>query len=181
MAAPTILVVLAKGFEEMEAISPVDILRRAGATVTLASLAEGIHVTGKSGVTLHADTVFGEIEGSTFDCLLLPGGPGVSQLRSDPRVLARVRRQHEGGGWIAAICAAPLVLKDAGLLEGRRYTAHPSTAGELTGALPGERVVADGRIITSRGAGTATDFGLYLVERLFSREKAEEISRSICA
>ena len=162
-------------------MTPVDLLRRAGAEVTVASLGEGIHVTGRSGLTLHADTTLSAVEGAVFDCVLLPGGPGVGQLRSDPRVSGIVRRQSERKGWIAAICAAPTVLKDAGVLEGKRFTAHFSVSAELPGALPGERTVTDGRLVTSRGAGTAVDFGLLLVEMLFSRELALEIARSVCA
>jgi protein deglycase len=181
MPAPTVLVMIADGFEEIEAVTPVDVLRRAGAEVTIAALNEGIHVTGRSGLTFHADTTLAAVEALGFDCILLPGGPGVSRLRADPRVLERVRRQHGVDGWIAAICAAPLVLLSAGILKGRRYTAHFSAASELPDALPGERVVVDGRLITSRGAGTALDFGLSVVESLFSREKATEVAQSICA
>jgi 4-methyl-5(b-hydroxyethyl)-thiazole monophosphate biosynthesis len=178
---PIRAVILAEGFEEIEAVTPVDILRRAGAAVTLACLGEGVHVTGRSGLTVHADKPLAAAGEGPFDCILLPGGPGVAGLRADPRVLLRVKLQAEGGGWIAAICAAPTVLKDAGVLGGLRHTAHPSVAAELPDALLGERVVVDGRLITSRGAGTALDFGLMLVEKLFSSEKASEISRSIRA
>ncbi len=178
---PTVLVVLTDGFEEMEAIAPIDLLRRAGAEVTVAALAEGIHVTGRNGVTVHADTSLTAVVARDFDCVVLPGGPGVKNLRADPRVRSVVLRQHAAKRWLGAICAAPTVLQDAGLLDGRRYTAHFSVANELTGILANERTVADGHLLTSRGAGTATDFGLLLVEKLFSAEKAQEISRSICA
>ncbi len=181
MPAPQVLTIVANGFEEIEMITPVDLLRRAGAQVTVASIEEGIHVTGRSGVTIHADTTLASAGESAFDCLLIPGGPGVARLRADPRVAAWVRRQSDGGGWIAAICAAPVVLNDAGILEGRRYTSHFSVAGELPGALADERTVVDGRVITSRGAGTALDFGLLIVEKLFSRETAAEVARSISA
>jgi len=177
---PTVLVILAEGFEEIEAITPVDVLRRAGATVTLACLAEGIHVTGRNGLTMHADAPLSTVEGRDFDCVLIPGGPGVKNLRADPRVRAAILRQHAAGRWLAAICAAPTVLHDAGLLTGRRFTAHSSVAAELPSLLAGERTVVDGHIITSRGAGTALDFGLLLVATLFSAEKAGEIGRSIC-
>jgi protein deglycase len=132
-------------------------------------------------MTVHADTTLAAAEGFPFDCVILPGGPGVSRLRADSRVSAWVRRQHAANGWIAAICAAPVVLKDAGLLEGRRYTAHPSVLTELPDAIRDERVVVDRRMITSRGAGTALDFGLKLVEKIFSSEKAAEIAQSVCA
>jgi protein deglycase len=178
---PTILTLLAEGFEEIEATTPVDLLRRAGGEVTIAALAEGIHVTGRMGITMHADTTLTAAALRTFDCVFLPGGPGVKNLRADPRVVPLVRQQAEANRWIAAICAAPTVLHDAGLLAGKRYTAHFSVANELPNILANERVVVDGRIVTSRGAGTAFDFGLKLVELLFSAEKAAEVSRSVCA
>lgn len=178
---PTVLILLAEAFEEVEAITPIDLLRRAGAEVTTAALAPGMHVTGRGGLTVHADTTLGAIEANEFDCLFLPGGPGVKHLRADPRVRSIVMRHWHTGRWVAAICAAPTVLHDAGLLAGRRYTAHFSVANELPDILAGERTVADDRLLTSRGAGTALDFGLLLVEKLFSPEKAAEVARSICA
>lgn len=178
---PSVLAILAEGFEEVEAIAPVDLLRRAGAEVTLAALGEGIHVTSRNGVTLHADTTLAAVESRDFDCVFLPGGPGTKHLRADPRVRTLVLRQHAAGRWLAAICAAPTVLHDAGLLAGRRYTAHFSVAAELPGILAEERTVSDGFILTSRGAGTAIDFGLLLVEKLFSADKAREIASSISA
>ncbi len=178
---PSVLTILADGFEEIEAITPIDVLRRAGADVTIAALAEGIHVTGKNGITLHADTPLAAVEAREFDCIFLPGGPGVKHLRADPRVRALLLRQRTTGRRIAAICAAPTVLNDAGLLDGRRYTAHFSVASELPAILEAERVVADHELLTSRGAGTALDFALELVEALFSPEKRREIARSICA
>lgn len=178
---PTVLVLLAEGFEEVEAITPIDLLRRAGAEVTVAALAETIHVTGRSGITIHADTPLTAVAGNRYDCILLPGGPGVKHLRADPRVGAIVRRHAEMAVLIAAICAAPTVLQDLGLLEGRRYTAHFSVAPELPQIIESQRVVVDGRLITSRGAGTALDFGLEVTRALFSDEKAREIGRSVCA
>jgi 4-methyl-5(b-hydroxyethyl)-thiazole monophosphate biosynthesis len=178
---PTVLVVLAEGFEEIEATAPIDLLRRGGAEVTVASLAEGIHVTGRMGITLHADTPLSTVGNKEFDCVLLPGGPGTKHLRADPRVRSIVTQQQARGQWLAAICAAPTVLNDAGLLAGRRYTAHFSVASELPNILSNERVVCDGRLVTSRGAGTAIEFGLALVEKLFSAEKSREVAASICA
>lgn len=176
----TVLVFLAEGFEEIEAIAPVDLLRRAGASVTVAALGDTLHVTGRTGVTLHADTTLAAVPEQDFDCVLLPGGPGTKILRTDRRVRTWVARQNTRGAWLAAICAAPTVLHDAGLLNGRRYTAHFSVAAELPAVLADERVVVDGNLITSRGAGTAVDFGLALVSRLFGEGKAREVSASIC-
>jgi 4-methyl-5(b-hydroxyethyl)-thiazole monophosphate biosynthesis len=181
MPAPNALVILAEGFEEIEVVTPVDVLRRAGIEVTVASTGEGVHVTGRNGLTFHADTTLATVEGARFDCVVVPGGPAVSLLRKDPRVASLLQRQHDAKGWIAAICAAPVVLKSAGILEGRRFTAHFSVFAELPEALLGERIVVDGRLITSRGAGTALDFGLLIVEKLVSRENALEIARAICA
>ncbi len=178
---PRILAILAEGFEEIEAITPIDLLRRAGADVTLASLSEDLNVTGRCQLTLRADTSLAKLTGEIYECLLLPGGPGVRHFRSDPRIRELVLTQHAARRWLAAICAAPTVLLDAGILTNRRHTAHFSVATELPARLANERVVVDGHIITSRGAGTALDFGLVLVEKLFSAEKAAEISRSICA
>jgi 4-methyl-5(b-hydroxyethyl)-thiazole monophosphate biosynthesis len=177
----TILALLADGFEEIELLTPVDVLRRAGAEVTVAALGEGLHVTGRSGVTLHADTTLAAALARDYDCVFLPGGPGTKALRADPRVRQLVLAQAAAGRWLAAICAAPAVLHDAGLLAGRRYTAHFSVAAELPAILAGERTVADGRILTSRGAGTALDFALLLVERLLAPEQAAEVARSIGA
>ena len=180
---PRVLLLLPEGFEEIETITPIDILRRAGIEVVVAALAPGIHVTGRCGVTMHADLPLSAIpEGERFDALVIPGGPGVRALRDDPRVVPLVRAHAEAGRWIGAICAAPLVLRDAGLIEpGTRYTAHPSAANELPDRLPDARVVRHGRILTSRGAGTALDFGLELIEVLVSREKRAEVAASICA
>lgn len=177
----TALLLLPDGFEEIEAIAPIDLLRRAGVKVTVAALGEGIHVTGRCGVTLHADTSLAAVAtDAAFDALILPGGPGVRHLRADPRVRGLVLRQHESGRWLAAICAAPTVLLDAGLLAGRRCTAHFSVAMEFAQPLAAESVVVEGRILTSRGAGTALAFGLALVEVLVSPDKRREVAESIC-
>ncbi|MBC8041720.1 MAG: DJ-1/PfpI family protein [Opitutaceae bacterium] len=178
---PTALVLLPEGVEELEAVAPIDLLRRAGVEVTVASLTETIHVTGRNALTLHADTTLTAVGENLFDLLFLPGGPGVKLLRADPRVRAAVLAHHAADRWLAAICAAPTVLNDVGLLAGHRYTAHFSVASELHALLADERTVADGRLLTSRGAGTAIDFGLLLVAKLCSPEKAREIALSICA
>lgn len=178
---PTVLAILPEGFEEIEAVTPIDLLRRAGVEVTVASLSENFHVTGRSGLILHADTTLAAAGSKTYDLIFLPGGPGVINLRTDPRVADLIRRQAEAGRWVTAICAAPTVLNAAGLLNGRRYTAHFSVAKELKEILSDQRVVVDGNIITSRGAGTALDFGLMLVEKLVSAEKAKEVSAAIAA
>jgi 4-methyl-5(b-hydroxyethyl)-thiazole monophosphate biosynthesis len=178
---PTVLAILPEGFEEIEAVAPIDLLRRAGCQVTVAALGATAHVTGRCNITLHADSTLSVAADETYDLIFLPGGPGVLNLRGDTRVRELVQKQAAAGRWVAAICAAPTVLNDAGLLHGKRYTAHFSVAKELPDILKDERVVVDGKIVTSRGAGTALDLGLKLVELLFSAEKAREIATSICA
>ncbi len=177
---PSVLVILANGFEELEAVAPIDLLRRGEVDVTTASLNENRHATGRSGITAHADAALSAVQEKMFDLVFLPGGAGVQHLRADPRVRAIVLRHQAAGRWLAAICAAPTVLHDCGLLAGKRYTAHFSVANELPAILAAERVVTDGRIITSRGAGTAVEFGLHLVALLVSPAKSAEISKAIC-
>lgn len=174
-----ILCLLTDGFEEIEALAPVDLLKRAGAEVTLASLTKSLAVKGRSGITVQADLLLDEADRSDFDLLLIPGGPGVKAMREDGRSAKLAKAQIENGRPVAAICAAPLILEDAGLLCRARFTAHFSTKEELPGALVEERVVEDGLLITSRGAGTALDFGLVLVRRLYSQAKSDEIAQAI--
>ena len=177
---PTALVILADGFEELEAFAPIDLMRRGGIEVTVASLNENRHATGRSNITAHADAALSSVQGRMFDLVFLPGGAGVKNLRADPRVKELLLQHDAAGRWLAAICAAPTVLNDSGLLKGRRYTAHFSVADELPAILASERVVTDGTITTSRGAGTAVEFGLHLVALLVSAAKSMEISKAIC-
>jgi protein deglycase len=176
----TALVILAESFEEIEAVAVIDILRRADVECTVAAQHDAKFVTGKMGIQIVADELLSEIGDKCFDLLVLPGGPGVRHLRKDDVVLKLARKQAASSGWLAAICAAPTVLHDADVLNGRRYTAHPSVASELT-AIANQAVVCDGNIITSRGAGTAVAFALELVGQVCGKEKAEEIRQAICA
>ncbi len=176
---PRVLCLLAPGFEEIELVAPVDLLRRAGAEVVLASLDGSRLVTGRCSITLQADTSLDAVAGRKFDLLLVPGGPGVQALRSDGRAARLAREFVDSGGHVAAICAAPTVLADAGLLHGRRFTAHFSVHDELPGGLSDQPVVDDGPITTSRGAGTAVEFGLALIRRLMGKQKADEVARAI--
>ena len=179
---PTVLVILPEGFEEVEAVTPIDLWRRAGFTVTVAALDGKLEVTGRSNITLRADKRFSAISPEAiFDVLFFPGGPGVKHLRASPEVRETIGRHAMANKWITAICAAPTVLKDAGLLDGRRYTAHPSVATELPGLMEKENVVVDGHIVTSRGAGTALQFGLAVIQALEGVESADKVAISICA
>jgi 4-methyl-5(b-hydroxyethyl)-thiazole monophosphate biosynthesis len=178
---PSVLAILMPGFEEIEAIAPIDLLRRAGMRVVVASLTAELSVTGRCGITVRAETTLTEATEHRYDLVFLPGGPGVKHLRADPRIVPLVQAQVAAGKPVAAICAAPTVLHDAGLLAGRRYTAFPGTDNELPHILHDQRVVEDGPILTSRGAGTALDLGYAMIARLLSPAKAAEIKQSICA
>lgn len=180
-SAPSVLVILMPGFEEIEALAPVDLLRRAGLRVVLASLGPDSTVIGRCAIAVLAETTLAVAALQEYDLIFLPGGPGVKHLRTDPRIVPLVQAQVAAGRPVAAICAAPLVLHDAGLLAGRRYTAFPATANELPHILHDQRVVEDGLLLTSRGAGTALDLGYAMIARLLSPAKAAEIRQSICA
>lgn len=174
-----VLCLLVPGFEEIEVIAPVDLLRRADAEVILASIKGEKLVSGRCGVIVQADAPLAEVAGQSFDLLFIPGGPGVKTMREEGRAAKLAKEFSQGGRLVAAICAAPTVLADAGLLEGRRFTAHFSVHGELPQALSNERVVIDRNLITSRGAGTAVEFGLALVQELFGEVKAKQIAGAI--
>lgn len=177
----TALVILHEGFEEMEAIAPIDILRRGEVSVTVASLTKETLVRGRNEITVRADIDLDQALTHDYDAIVLPGGPGVNQhLRHDERVRKAIRRQVETGRRVAAICAAPLVLLDAGLLEDARHTSHFSTAEELPEREDGQTVITDGLITTSQGAGTATAFALTVLAHLTSDQTAQEVAASIC-
>ncbi|MEX0734816.1 MAG: DJ-1 family glyoxalase III [Steroidobacteraceae bacterium] len=162
-----VLVPLAEGFEELETVTIVDILRRAGVEVVVASLA-GSPVTGAHGIRLSADTPLGALAEQEFDMIALPGGmPGAEHLKKDARIAEIVRRLHGKGRPVAAICAAPMVLAAAGVLDGRRATSYPGFLKDAERTtVVADAVVVDGGVITSRGPGTALDFALTLVEEL---------------
>jgi 4-methyl-5(b-hydroxyethyl)-thiazole monophosphate biosynthesis len=175
-----VLCLLTDGFEEIETVTPIDLLRRAEVEVTIASLGE-LEVTGRCGMKLIADVKLSDTLPDSYDTLFLPGGPGVANLRADGRPAALAKIFHHAGKRVAAICGAPLVVKDAGILGDRPHTAHASTKDELPYALFDQRVIVDGHLITSRGAGTALDFGLALVAALRGKACAEEIAAAIMA
>ena len=164
----SVLIPLAQGCEELEAITIIDLLRRAEISVETASLDEQ-PVTASRGTRLVADTTIDEALNKEYDMVVLPGGlPGADNLNEDPRIhqiLKSIARQNKP---IGAICAAPLLLLDADVISpDTTCTAHGSTSNELTNLHPSQAVIQEGKIITSRGAGTAVEFGLSLIERLF--------------
>lgn len=174
-----VLCVLEDGVEETELVAPVDVLRRAGVDVVMASFSGQLEVTGKHGIGLKADELIYEVDAGSFDALFIPGGPAVMKLREEGQVTELAKQFAAEGKTVAAICAAPLLLKDAGMLEAKRYTAHDSVWGELTEALGDERVVVDGNMITSRGPGTAMDFGLAVVEHLVGPDAAKQVAAEV--
>jgi 4-methyl-5(b-hydroxyethyl)-thiazole monophosphate biosynthesis len=174
-----VLCLLENGFEEIEAVAPVDLLRRAGVEVVIAGVS-GIEITGKCGIRVTADVRLAGLSEHDFDALFLPGGPAVMELRKNSEIISLIRAFHADGKLIAAICAAPLLLKEAGLLENVNFTAHHSTRSELPDLLDVRNVYC-GQLLTSRGAGTAIDFGLAFVEILCGADVKNEVSAAIMA
>ena len=173
------LICLHPGFEEIEAVVPIDLLSRAGIEVTQAAAGDARTVTGRSGVSLQSDCLLDTCSEQLFDLVILPGGPGINGLRNNSSICDLLSNHANAGKLVGCICAAPLLLKDAGLHSGRKLVCHPSAEAEL-GVDSTEPVIVDLPFITSRGAGTAIAFALALIEQLTSREKADEIAASIC-
>jgi protein deglycase len=176
---PNIITILAPGFEETEAVTFIDLLRRAKITVTILGLASRT-ITGSHEITLSTDTLLTDFSGP-FDGIVLPGGmPGAKNLAQSARVLELVRETFERGNLCAAICAAPMVLGRAGILKGMKATCYPGIEKELAGAtVVEEAVVRDRNVITSRGLGTAVEFGLELIAYLVGPEAAERVRASV--
>ena len=172
-----VLVPLADGFEELEAVAIIDILRRAGVEVVVAGLKPGA-ACGSHAIEIATEVEFAGVDLATIDMLVLPGGqPGSTYLADDLRVIAAVQQLHATARHVAAICAAPTVLARAGILGGVRVTSHPSVRAKLGDAVvvDAPRVVTSGTITTSQGAGTAVEFALALVEQLVDVAKANEL------
>jgi protein deglycase len=173
---PRVVVILADGFEEVEAIAIIDVLRRAEIDTVIAGLHGGT-VSSARNVKIVPDEEVGSIRADDFDMIVLPGGqPGADNLNADARVKELIRNFSLQGKFISAICAAPYVLANAGVLEGKHATSYPTYKDRLGGAAYEENpVVVDGTVLTSRGAGTALDFGLAIVDKLAGRKKALKI------
>ncbi|HYP67918.1 MAG TPA: DJ-1 family glyoxalase III [Thiobacillaceae bacterium] len=177
-----VLVPLAAGCEELEAVTIIDLLRRAGIEVVAAGLQPGI-VKASRGTQLVPDTILDSVLRDDFDMVVLPGGmPGAEHLREDSRVQALLKKLAASGKYTAAICAAPMALAEAGLLSGRKATGYPGMLEKLglpDVELQNQAVVRDGKVITSRGPGTAMDFTLELIEILAGRGKRQEVEAGL--
>ncbi len=180
--APNALIPLAQGCEDLEAVTLIDILRRADIHVTTAGL-DDKPVTGSRKTVFIPDTTLDKIMDKTFDLIVLPGGlPGSDYLNNDPRIHQLIQTAASAHRYIAAICAAPKVLANAGVLNHKTATSFPdilSDCGNNTINISSKAVVVDGHIITSKSAGTAMDFALTLVGLLQGKEKQNEINRQL--
>lgn len=174
-------ILFANGYEEVEALTVVDLLRRAKIGCEILSVADSVQVTGSHGISIGADRNFSGTDFSQYDGVILPGGmPGTTNLAADERVLALLRSFAAAGKLTAAICAAPTVLAKAGLLEGKKAVCYPGMEEQLTGAkVSFDPVAVDGAVITSRGLGTAIPFALSIVQYFEGRERAEALASSV--
>ncbi|AKJ64315.1 DJ-1 family glyoxalase III [Kiritimatiella glycovorans] len=175
-----ILIVLAEGCEEMEAVIAMDVLRRAGLETVAAGLEPGV-VTASRGTKLCPDCAWNEADPGAFDMLILPGGMGgAERLCGHEGVLETLRAFDRDGTWIGAICAAALVLHRAGILTGKRFTCYPGIEEKMSGVTrSAEPVVVDRHLITSQGPGTAFEFALRIIAELHSPRKADEVRREL--
>jgi 4-methyl-5(b-hydroxyethyl)-thiazole monophosphate biosynthesis len=176
-----VLIHFANGFEEVEAITPVDVLRRAGCEVITVSVTGKKEVTSTRGVTILADKLFVEADYDQAHMILLPGGqPGSDNLNRHEGLKKQLLTFHQQGKLIAAICAAPLVLGNLGILKGKRATCYPGVEPQLTGATcTGNAVEIDGNVITGKGPGVALKFSLALVEKLVDKAKSDELRKAM--
>ncbi len=181
-----VLIPIAEGCEELEAVTLIDLLRRADIQVTTASLDQGATVnpvTASRGVVLIPDTTLDTAMTQTFDMLVLPGGlPGADNLDNDPRIHDLLKKMAAADKYTAAICAAPKVLANASLLEGKTATSYPGFIDKMELAntqISDQAVVQDGKVITSRGPGTAMDFALTLIEVLEGKAKRDEVAAGL--
>jgi len=180
------IVLLADGFEDVEAVTPIDYLRRAGIEVTTASISDSLTVTSKwGGIKMTATSTLAEVtkqEINSYDAIILPGGmPGTASLAASKETGSLVKDMAANGKLVCAICAAPaLVLAPLGLLKGKNFTCYPSMEEKVTdGKWSDDRVVTDGNVITSRGAGTAGEFAVAIIEKLLDKAAAQKLAETV--
>lgn len=173
---------LANGMEEIEALCPLDIMRRAGLDVTTVGIG-GREITGAHGITVKADITDGEYADNAPKLIFLPGGmPGTLNLAASKTVISAIETAIKNDAYIAAICAAPSILGDMGILRGKEAICYPGFEDRLTGASISEkRVVLDGKILTAAGMGVALDMGLTIVEIFCGKDSATDLRRSVIA
>ena len=176
-----VLVPLAKGFEDIEAVTVVDVLRRGGVEVVTASISDSVEVESAHGIAVKADALIRDVSGDEYDAIVLPGGgEGTENLRHCEPLIVRLRRQNEERRLICAICAAPVVLVEAGVAEeGRHMTCYPSMMLELDRSYVNVPVVADGNLITGQAPGSAMLFALVILQTLVGEAKTRKISRGM--
>lgn len=176
-----IYVHLAEGFEEIEALTVVDVLRRADLPVKTVSIEKGLEVVGRSGISVAADIMFSEADYKNCEMLVLPGGqPGTSNLMNNQDLLKLIKEFYHEGKYLAAICAAPMILGELGLLTGKKATIYPGMESHLKqGEYKDMPVVVDGTVITSQGPATAMAFSLELVGILKGSAVKEETSKGL--
>jgi len=179
------IVLLAEGFEEVETVTPIDYLRRAGAEVTVAAIGNSLTVKGSRGIQVTADTMLEELVKQGFgswDAVIVPGGmPGAKNLAASKETSALLKETAAAGKLICAICASPaVVLSPLGLLSGKKFTCYPGMEETVSeGTWLETRVVVDGNIITSRGAGTAGEFSIAIIAALSGKDEAEKIAKAV--
>ena len=175
------VMLFANGYEEVEALMTVDLLKRAGVDIRLVSINDDMTVTGSHGISVTMDTKLSRIQLKEEDAIIIPGGmPGTMNLGVYVAVTGALKQMNRDGKIVAAICAAPSVLGKCGILEGKKATCYPGFEDKLIGAeIVNKAVVTDGNIITSRGLGTSMEFGFELIKKLISEEKAEDVREQI--
>lgn len=178
----SVLIPLAPGFEDLEAVTLSDLLRRAGIEVVVAGLQRGL-IQGSRGIRIEPDAFLDDVLDHDFDLIALPGGlPGAEHLRDDARIQTLLKNMATAGRYTAAICAAPMALAQAGLLDGKQATAYPGVLDQLklsnTQNL-NNAVVVDGKVVTSQGPGTAMDFALTLIELLLGAEARLQVEAGL--
>jgi 4-methyl-5(b-hydroxyethyl)-thiazole monophosphate biosynthesis len=180
--AKKVVVPIASGVEEVEAVTVIDILRRAGVEVTVAGVTPD-PIIGRNKIRLMADCPMSKVKAADYDMIVLPGGAeGTMRMQNDAATVRLIKEAAQQGKYVAAICAAPAILARLGLLKGKAATSHPSVQKDLTEATYREdRVVIDGKIITSRAPGTAMEFAMALVEILAGKGVVTEINRGVLA
>ena len=177
-----VLVVVINGSEDIETITPIDMLRRAGANVTVASCTSNKKIQLATGTHIQTDCTLNDVASRQFQMIVVPGGPGAAEISHNTTLVEMLRRQKEAGRWLAGICASPAkVFEPHGLLQGERATCYPMNANELSDrSKTNERVVTSNKLVTSMGPGTAMDFSIELVNCLFGSTKAQEVSGKVC-